>query len=107
MVACLVVGVVAIAAPVLMYLCGRGVVRRNPFAGIRIASFFASEQNWQTGHRAAVLPTAIAAVVCLGATVVVIIEPRSLPIAIGVELGSLLAGLIIGTILGSRAIRRS
>ncbi len=105
--AALIAAILAVAMVIVTALCARGVIRRNPLIGIRIPSFFESDETWMRGHRAAVLPTAIAA----GLAVSVAIIGYALPsfghlVATIVNLALLLVGVIVGAMLGSRALRR-
>jgi hypothetical protein len=83
------------------------VIRRNPLVGIRIPSFFESDEAWMRGHRAAILPTVIAAVLVVIVTIVGYALPSFGDLAATiVNVLLLLAGVIAGAMLGSRALSR-
>lgn len=104
----LVIAVIAIVLTVIAVLCAVGVIRRNPVVGIRIPSFFESDNAWKAGHRAAVAPMAAAAAVCVGLTIVAAAVPTfGGPTAVIVSTAVLLTGVIVGAAIGSRALRRS
>jgi len=102
--AAVIVAVLTVAVAIAMSLCARGVIGRNPLVGIRIPSFFESDEAWKRGHRAAVVPTVIAAVLALGVTIAGFALPRFGVAATIVNLALLLAGVIVGSVLGSRAL---
>lgn len=107
MVAALIVAILAIALAVAIELCACGVIRRNPLVGIRIPSFFESDEAWTQGHRAAVLPMVIAAVLAVIATIAGYAFPSfGVVAATIVNIALLAAGVIIGAVLGSRALSR-
>ncbi len=97
--------IVSVAVTVLAVLCGRGRIPRNPWVGIRIPAFFSSDEAWQTGHQAAVLPmivaTIITAVIAVIATVVPHLDTTT---TILITAGVVIVGLIAGAIRGSRAL---
>lgn len=104
----LVVAVIAIVLTVAATLCALGIIRRNPVVGIRIASFFASEDAWKRGHRVAVVPMAIAACVCIVLTIVAAVQPAyNGPTAVIVSLVILAAGVLVGAVMGSSVLRRT
>lgn len=99
----LAVAAVVVAAVAVLAATGR--LRRNSVAGIRIPSLYASEAAWRTGHRAAVLPTLAAAVICVALAVVDFVDPDlDLPGAI-LQTVVLLLGVLVGIALASRAAR--
>lgn len=97
--AAIVVAVVATAA-------ASGRLRRNPVAGIRIASLFTSEETWRNGHRAAVLPTAGAALVCVLLAVAVFVVPAFAEAGSIAETAVLVVGVLVGAALADRAARK-
>jgi SdpI/YfhL protein family len=64
----LVIAVVSAAA-------GRGAIRRNPYAGIRLPPLQRSEAAWRAGHAAAVVPSIVAFVVTMVASAIAIALP--------------------------------
>jgi predicted permease len=99
----LAVAAAVVAAVAVLAATGR--LRRNSVAGIRIPSLYGSEAAWRTGHRAAVLPTVVAAVICVALAVVEFADPDlDLPGAI-LQTVVLLLGVVVGTALASRAAR--
>lgn len=57
--------VVAVITVLATVLPARGVIGRNAVIGIRTRSLMRDDTAWTRGHRAAVLPTSIAAVVTI------------------------------------------
>jgi|GEM_PF-6438421 hypothetical protein len=55
-------------------LCANGRIKRNLFVGIRLPQVMASEQTWETGHKAAMFPVTVggmlAVVIGLGSELV-------------------------------------
>ncbi|HVX08447.1 SdpI family protein [Humibacter sp.] len=101
-----VVGILSIAVVVLIPLCATGRIPRNPFIGLRLPAFFASEDAWKAGHRAAVPSSVVGAVVALVACVLAIALPSTAGVWLTVAVVALLAGLVVGAVLGTRAARR-
>jgi hypothetical protein len=95
----------AIAAAVIVALCGTGVVARNPLVGLRLPSLFASDEAWRCGHRAATAPTLAAAVVCSGLSASAMAAPTFAAPAAVVALVVLLLGLAVAVVLAGRAAR--
>lgn len=52
---------VAVLTVVFVVLPARGVIGRNAFVGVRTRATMHSAAAWRRGHRAAVLPTSVAA----------------------------------------------
>lgn len=104
----IVLGAASIAVAVGVILCAAGVIRRNPWVGLRIPSLFASDAAWKAGHRAAVLPVLCSTVVNVVLAILALTMMAASPgtVLIWVALVVLLAGTIIGAVLGSRAARR-
>ena len=103
----------ALAAVVLVItlLAGRGIVRRNKFAGIRLRSTFASDSAWRRGHTAAVPSAAVAAAIT---TVVGVIGLIVSGVDDGaretfgfVMMGVDVAGVLVGTAVANRAARQA
>lgn len=104
----LTVAVIAIVLTVAALLCALGIIGRNPVVGIRISSFFESENAWKAGHRVAVVPMALAAAVCVALTIVAAEVPTfGGATAVIVSLAVLVGGVIVGAVLGARALRRT
>ena len=57
--------VVAVIVVLATVLPAQGVIGRNAFVGIRTRSLMRDDRAWTRGHRAAVLPTAVAAAVTI------------------------------------------
>jgi hypothetical protein len=65
---------------VLLLTCiaaGRGTLPKNRGFGVRLPSLMRSDAAWQAGHRAGVMPSAIAAVVALVSSVVGLAIPAT------------------------------
>lgn len=104
-VAALLLALAAVVVAVVAALAGSGRLRRNSVAGIRIPSLYASEAAWRTGHRAAVLPTVTAAVICVVLAIVVLIDSNLAFVGPILETAILVIGVLAGTALASRAAR--
>jgi hypothetical protein len=108
----IVLSVVSVLVAVLISLCGVGVIPRNPWAGLRIPSLFASDAAWVAGHRAAIVPMVCAAVVnivlaVLAATMFSSAAESSGEITLViVALVVLVLGTVIGAVSGVRAANR-
>ncbi|GAB3611570.1 hypothetical protein GCM10027414_36960 [Humibacter ginsengiterrae] len=94
----IVLGAASIAVAVGIILCAAGVIRRNPWVGLRIPSLFSSDEAWSAGHRAAVLPVVCSAVVNIVLAVLALTVLPTAPssVLLWVALIVLLAGTIIG-----------
>ncbi|KHK96038.1 hypothetical protein LK09_16950 [Microbacterium mangrovi] len=92
---------------IVVVLCAVGRIQRNPLVGIRVATFFASEEAWKVGHRAAIIPLVVAAVLSFGVVALVSSFAEVGDIAgTLINCGLLLASVIWGAVRGSHAIRR-
>lgn len=100
------IAILSIALAVVIPLCGSGRIQRNPFVGLRLPAFFASDDAWKAGHRAAVPSSVCGAVVALVACILVVALPSLAGVWFGVAVVALLIGLIIGAVVGSRAADR-
>lgn len=98
-----VVAILSIAVIVLIPLCAVGRIPRNPFIGLRLPAFFASDEAWMAGHRAAVLPSVCGAVVGLVAGILIATVQGLAAVWLPIGIGAVLAGLIVGAVLGIRA----
>lgn len=105
MVAASLIAVAAVVVAVVSALAAAGLLRRNSVAGIRIPSLYASDAAWRIGHRAAVLPTVAAAIVCIVLTIVVLVDPNFAVVGAILETAVLVIGVLAGTALASRAAR--
>lgn len=105
MIAALILAVLAIAIAVLVSLCATGRVPRNPIAGIRIPSLFVSDEAWMVGHRAALVPTVVAAVICSVIAAFVVAVPTFAVAGTWTIVVVLLGGLLLASALASRAAR--
>lgn len=95
---------VVVAAVTLLAAVGR--LRRNSIAGIRIPALLASDEAWRTGHRAAVLPTIGAAIVCVVLAAVVLTGRPVAYLGAPLEIVVLVIGVIAGSLLARRAVQR-
>lgn len=103
----MVLAVLIVVITVLMVLCAVGKVQRNPLVGIRVPAFFASDEAWMVGHRAAILPLVITSLLSLGVIILVAASPvvGDIPGTL-INCSLLLAGVVWGAVRGSHAIRR-
>ena len=99
----LAVAPVVVAAVAVLAATGR--LRRNSVAGIRIPSLYASDAAWRIGHRAAVLPTVAAAVICVVLAVAELVDPDFDVVGSILQTVVLILGVLVGTALASRAAR--
>jgi ABC-type branched-subunit amino acid transport system permease subunit len=97
--------VACVAMPVVMALCANGRIRLNHAVGIRIPPVTDSEDSWRRGHRAAVVPSTVFAVVSAAVLVLVLVVPALRLDGIWLALGSLLIGLGWATFAAVRAAR--
>jgi hypothetical protein len=99
--------VAAIVTVVVTLLSARGVIRRNRFVGVRTSATMRDDDSWIRGHRAAVRPTIIAAVMTglVGGVCVSLGEPNSVS-AILMCAGVLVAGALWSVVAAHRAIGR-
>ena len=104
-IAALLVALASIVVAVVAALTAVGRLRRNSVAGIRIPSLYASEVAWRTGHRAAVTPTAAAAVICVVLAIAVLADSDFTVAGPILETAVLVIGVLAGTTLASRAAR--
>ena len=104
----MILAVLAVLVAVAVWLCSRGTIRPNHVVGIRTATFLASDAAWRTGHRAAILPTLIAAVACVVVTVIAALDPALAEgnVALLINTTLVLLGVIVGAVVGTRAIKR-
>jgi SdpI/YfhL protein family len=99
----LVITVASVLVVVLVWLCAAGRIGRNPVVGLRVPALFASDETWTVGHRAALLPTVIAAVICVVFTAVAAAIPSLASTATVVVVVALIAGVVVGAVQGSGA----
>ena len=78
MVSVIILASVAVLVLVMTILCANGVLPRNRVAGIRISATMASDEGWRLGHRAAILPTGVGALLSVVSAVALLVQP-SLP----------------------------
>ncbi len=93
----------AIFVVVLVILCARGVIPPNGAVGIRIPALLASEHGWRTGHRAAILPTAIGAVAAVAVTLLALLQPSIQSSGTGIVLGMVVLPLVWAVIRANKA----
>lgn len=92
----------------LAHATASGKVRRNFFAGIRLASTLASDEAWLAGHRAAKSPT-IAAAWCGIVSGLVAVTPVTAEVYVGAVLVgcvAMLALILHAARLANRAAKR-
>ncbi len=63
----------------LVWLAGRGVIRRNRVVGIRLPHVLESDDTWREGHRAAVGPASVGAIVAALIWVIAALAPSVSP----------------------------
>ena len=103
----IVLSFVSIALAVIVVLCARGRIRRNPLVGLRVPSLFASDEAWMAGHHAAAPPIVVAAIACsLVGAVGIVFRPVIIAAAPVMAL-ILLVALVVGVVLASKAARAS
>ena len=102
----LIVTGIAVALEIVIVLCSRGIVGRNPIVGIRVPAFFESDAAWKIGHRRAIAPMSAAVVLCLIVAGLAAGDSAFAgPLAVVVALALLSLGVMLGALFGSRAIR--
>ena len=106
--AVVVVGVVSVVVAVLVVLCGTGVIPRNPYAGLRLPSLFASDAAWMAGHRAAIIPQSCTAVIAVVLTVwALMAQPADDELWVPLTVVAVVfAGTVVSGLVASRAARR-
>lgn len=98
---------IAVLTVLMTVLPARGVIPRNALAGIRIPSTMASDEAWTQGHRAAIVPTVVAAVASVIVSVVVTVcLPPDGPIQVLIPAMVLVGGAGIGMYAAGRAAKR-
>lgn len=97
---------VAVISAIVTVLPAHGVVSRNPFLGIRTRAMLRDETSWRRGHRAAIVPTSIAAAIAIALGAVFVATGRTN------DTGSVLlcavpivVGAIWGAVVAARAVR--
>jgi hypothetical protein len=102
----IVIAILSIAIVVVIPLCASGRIPRNPFVGLRLPAFFATDDAWEVGHRAAVPSSVCGAIIGFLACVLVVTVPSLAPVWFAVAVAAILVGLIIGAVVGTRAANR-
>lgn len=98
--------VVAITTVVFAVLPAKGMIRRNAFIGIRTRATMRDAAVWQIGHRAAVLPTTIAASITIVAGLVSIAAGRmNDPLSVVACAVPVVIGALWSVVAAGRAIR--
>jgi hypothetical protein len=100
------VAAAAVVVALVTLLAAAGRLRRNSIAGIRIPSLLASDEAWRNGHRAAVLPTAAAAIICVVLAAVVLTGRPIAYLGAPLETVVLVLGVLVGTLSARRAAER-
>ena len=95
--------VTGIVVAILVALCSSGTIGRNPVVGIRVPALLASDEAWKGGHRAAVLPTVVAAIAACALGALALIVPSLADWGILLSGGPVLLGLIWATIRASNS----
>ncbi len=101
-----VLAIAALAVAAVTLLAATGRLHRNTLAGIRIPSLYASEHAWMEGHRAAVLPTVVGAVLCVVLAVIVLASPPFSLLGTILEGAVLVISVLTATVLAGHAARR-
>lgn len=83
-------------------LAAGGVVRLNRFAGIRVHYFLLSQEAWQSGHAAALLPVTLGGLIAVAGGVVALVRPGSVGVVV-VAFLLLFALVAWGILRGDRA----
>ncbi|ARC58464.1 hypothetical protein AS850_15360 [Frondihabitans sp. 762G35] len=81
-VAAIVLFVVAAAIAGTAGAAAAGILGPNHVAGIRIPALLASPEAWRIGHRRALLPLAVAAVIAVAAGIVCLVRPDSVGVLV-------------------------
>jgi len=103
--------VLSMAAAGMLAVCwiaARGTLGRNSMAGLRTRAMLASEQAWETGHRAALpVMVVVAALTVIAAitSILVIGNIHAYLAAIVAAVLILLVGVVVATIIAGRAAR--
>lgn len=89
------------------YQTARGAIGRNRSRGIRIASTMASEEGWAAGHRAALVPSLLAAgqMVLCGILLLFTSGDDSTKLIILASSALLVVGIAFATLLANQAAR--
>jgi len=97
---------VAVVTVVATALPARGVIGRNAVIGIRTRALMRDDKAWQRGHRAAVLPVSMAAVLTVSIGIACIATGRmNETTSVVICAVPILAGAIWGAGTASRAVR--
>jgi hypothetical protein len=86
-----------------------GTLGPNPLVGIRLAALLASEQAWQHGHRAAVRPLTVAAVLGFLALVGSVVASGDVLwylVFLCIALAVVIIGVIVAAVVAVRAAKR-
>jgi len=102
----IILAVVGLAFIPILALCGRGVIPRGWGVGIRLPAIQQSDAAWRAGHRAAVLPYSVFALVAVGVAVLPLAVPALSDADPALTAVVIIAGLVAGGIVGSRAADR-
>jgi hypothetical protein len=102
----IILAVVGLAFIPILALCGRGVIPRGWGVGIRLPAIQQSDAAWRAGHRAAVLPYSVFALVSVGVAVLPLAVPALSDADPALTAVVIIAGLVAGGIVGSRAADR-
>lgn len=97
--------VAALLVLVVITLAALGVIPPNPVAGIRILSVLSSEAGWRAGHRAAILPAAVAVALTAATGLTSLSVPSLAPNAAALATLGLLLPLAWAAIAAHRAAK--
>ena len=78
MVSVIILASVAVLVLIMTILCANGVLPRNRVVGLRVPALMANDESWRVGHRAAILPAAVGALLSVASAVALLVQP-SLP----------------------------
>lgn len=96
----------AVISAIVTVLPACGVVSRNPFLGIRTHAMLRDETAWRRGHRAAIVPTSIAAAITITLGVVFVAIGRmndTGPVLLYAV--PIVVGAVWGAVVAARAVR--
>jgi amino acid permease len=98
--------VAAMATVVFTMLSARGVIHRNAFVGHRTRAILRNDDTWRRGHRAALVPTCVAAFVtsAMGVVFIAFGELNHPPSVILCAV-PLVVGAFWGAVVAGRAVR--
>jgi len=102
----IILAVVGLTFIPILALCGHGVIPRGWGVGIRLPAIQQSDATWRAGHRAAVLPYAVFAVVAVAVAALPLAIPALTDADPALTAVVIIVGLVVGGIIGTRAAGR-